>query len=356
MKLFISKLHYKNKDKTDFFETLLLKVLLFFSFFYGKIVQIRNYLYDKNVLKIFKPSVFTISIGNITTGGVGKTPVTAEIANYFSAKGKNPAILSRGYGGELKNSKPNLISDGKKIFFDSEMAGDEPVWLCENCCNTAVITCSKRTEAAKKAVDDLLCDVLIMDDGFQHRKLERDLNLLLIDNKNRFGNEYLLPAGPLREPPEQINRADKIILVNKSFDDESALKYCIELENKFSKKVYLCKLLPENAYNLITNEQLEKNTSVIAFSAIGQPQEFYEFLKKDYHVCVTVDFPDHYMYDELSLKELIEIANKENIKHFVTTEKDAVKIKKLIDKYSPEFNFYALKLKAYLDVEEICNG
>lgn len=355
MKLFVSKLHYKKIDNLDFFEAAAFKVLFAFSWFYKAVVAIRNHFYDKRVFKQYVPKVKTISIGNITTGGVGKTPVTAEIARFYAAKGNKVAILSRGYGGRLDNSIPNIISNGNSVFYDADMAGDEPAWLANNCCNTAVITCSSRAKAAELAENELDANLLILDDGFQHRKMGRNLDLVLIDNKNRFGNEMILPAGPLREPLENINRADKIILVNKSYDDSSALLYCEELEKRFNKKVFLCKIVPDSVYNIVTNAPLVKGERILAFSAIGQPKEFYDFLKVDYNLAVTVDFEDHHFYDESNLKELLSISQRENIKNLVTTEKDAVKIKDMLVKYKIDINIYALKLKAYLDIEEICN-
>ncbi|MDD3236516.1 MAG: tetraacyldisaccharide 4'-kinase [Candidatus Gastranaerophilales bacterium] len=354
MKLFLSKLHYKNINELDFFEAMVLKVLFGFSVFYKLVVQFRNYLYDENLIKSYCPHALTISVGNLTTGGVGKTPVVAEIANTFSQKGKIVSILSRGYGAALDNKEPNIISDGKNIFYSSEKGGDEPVFLAENCPNVSVVTCASRVKAAKIAEKNFNADVLLLDDAFQHRKLGRHINLALVDNKNRFGNELLLPSGPLREPLENIKRADKIILVNKSSDDENALRYCEELENRFHKKVFLCKMVPDKTYNILTNKELEKDSRVLAFSAIGQPSEFYEFVKKDYNLAVTVDFEDHHFYDESNIKELFEIASKESITKLVTTEKDAVKIKKILSKYKTEIEIYALKLKAFLDVEEIC--
>ncbi len=354
MKLFISKLHYKKA--TGFLELIVLNFLLLCSVFYRIAVWIRNFLYDFKIIKPYRPKALVVSVGNITTGGVGKTPVVAELANYYTRKGKKTVILSRGYGGKLSVVTPNVISNGSEVLFDADMAGDEPFWLAQNCVNVPVVTCSSRVKAAKYCEDKFKPDVFILDDGFQHRKMERDLNLLLVDNSNRFGNEKILPAGPLRESLKNIKRADKIVLVNKSYDDEKAIAYCTELERRFNKKVYLCKMIPDEIYNIVTNEPLQKQEKIIAFCAIGQPREFYDFLKDDYNLAVTVDFEDHHSYDETNLKELMEIANKEEITDLVTTEKDAVKMKELLIKYKPNLNIYALKLKPYLDIEEICNG
>lgn len=352
MKLFIAKLHYK--QKLGFAELAVYPFLWLFSIFYLLVVRVRNFLYNKNFLKSFKSEAYVISVGNITTGGVGKTPVTAEIAKHYTEQGEKTAILLRGYGAKLQNKKPNIISDGEKIFYEAKEAGDEAILLSKSCSKVAVLTCSSRVEASKKAVRELNSKVLILDDAFQHRKIKRDLNLLLIDSKNKFGNKHILPLGPLRESLSEIKRADKIILVNKDFDDEDAIEYCKELEKKFIKKVYLCKMIPDEAYNLITGEPLAKFSRIMAFCAIGQPKSFYDFLKKDYDLVATTTLPDHHNYTQENIQELIELAQKEGINKLVTTEKDAVKVKEFFK--DSEIDVFALKLKAYLDLEEILNG
>lgn len=354
MKLFITKLHYKKK--LGIAEFAVYPILWLFSRFYLVGVKTRNFFYDFNILKSFKSNACVISVGNITTGGVGKTPVTAEIANYYASKEKKTAILLRGYGAKLQNEIPNIISDGTKTYYDAGEAGDEAVLLAESCNNVAVLTCSSRIKAAQKAVEDLNSEVLILDDAFQHRKIKRDLNLLLIDSKNKFGNGHLLPLGPLRESLKEIKRADKIILVDKDYEDENAIKYCDKIEKKFNKKVYLCKMVPDSIYNLKTGEELAKYSRISAFCAIGQPQGFYDFLKKDYDLITTTTLADHHIYTKENIEELIEIAQKEGINKLVTTEKDAVKVKELFKNFGDEVEVFALKLKAYLDIEDILNG
>lgn len=351
MKLFIAKLHYK--QKLGIAEFAVYPFLWLFSVFYSLGVKIRNFFYDKELFKSFKPEAYIISVGNITTGGVGKTPVTAEIAKYYTEKGKRTAILLRGYGAKLQNKEPNIISDGKKIFYEAKEAGDEAVLLSESCPKSAVLTCRSRIKAAEKAIKDLNSEVLILDDAFQHRKIKRDLNLLLIDSKNKFGNKHILPLGPLREPLKEIKRADKIIVVNKDVNDKEAIDYCKELEKEFNKKIHLCKMLPNEIYNLKTAEPLAKFSRIMAFCAIGQPKSFYDFLKKDYDLAATTTLPDHHNYTKENIEELIELAQKEGINKLVTTEKDAVKVKELFKEF--KIDVYALKLKAYLDLEEILN-
>lgn len=355
MKLFISKLHYETNP--NFFKKLLTALLSVGSIPYGIITSVRNFLYDKKIIKSFLPeNVTIISVGNLTTGGVGKTPFTAELANSYVKKNRKVAVLSRGYGGELDNKNVNVISDGKEIFFSAKESGDEPFWLASNCPSVVVLTCSSRVKAAKKAIDEFKCDILIADDAFQHRKLGRNINLVLVDNVNKFGNEHLLPAGPLREGFSGIKRATALVVTNKSFDDESALKYCDVLKDKFSKPVYMCKLMPDKAFNIKTNEPLYQGASVIAFCAIGQPNEFFEFVKKDFYMHSAIVFPDHHSYSDIDVEMLLRAAEKEGVNFFVTTEKDAVKIKDLFGKFKTSVKVYALKLKACADIEDILHA
>lgn len=353
MKVFISKLHYD--ENPDLYKKCILGFLSVLSVPYGIITSIRNFMYDKGLLKTFTPNVLTIGVGNLTTGGVGKTPFTAEIANYYTAIGKKVGILSRGYGGSLKNKEVNVISDGEKIYFSAKEAGDEPFWLSQNCKNTLVFTCSSRIKSAKLAVEKYGCEVLIADDAFQHRKLGRNLNLMLVNEGTKFGNGKILPAGPLRESLKGIKRADKIIVTNKTYNDENALKYCEELEKKYEKPVFLCKMVPDNCANIKNGEILPNMISVAAFCAIGQPDDFFNFIKKNYNLVDTKTFSDHHSYTLKDIEDIIYFAEQNGVNNLITTEKDAVKIKELYSSMKTGVKIYALKLKAFADMEKILN-
>ena len=352
MKLYISKLHYK-KD-TNILEKLTIGMLRTIGFPYTLITNIRNKMYDKKLLPAYSSKSFVISVGNVTTGGVGKTPFTLEVAKYYLSLNKKVAILSRGYGGKLPNKKPNLISDGSGALFPASVAGDEPVWLSENCKGAYVVTCASRIKAEKFIKEKYNPDVIILDDGFQHRKMKRDLDIVLIDAKNKFGNGHLLPAGPLRENYRNINRAHKIVVVNKNSDIKDALKYCDHLKKNLKKDIYLCKLVPDYAYNIFTSEHLQKEKRIMAFSAIGQPESFYNFLKQDYKLVAVMEFEDHHGYDKEDIAKIINFAQEENIDSIVTTEKDAVKLIDMIKDVELPVNFYALKLKAFVDIKDVC--
>ena len=354
MKLFLSKLHYEKNPAI--YKKVIIAGLSLCAVPYSVITSVRNFLYDKNIMKSKKPeNALVISVGNLTTGGVGKTPFTAEIANLYISKGKKVAILSRGYGGSLPNKDVNVISDGKKIYFSAEQSGDEPFWLASNCPSVVVLTCSSRVKSAEYAVKNFGCEVLIADDAFQHRKLARDKNLVLIDSKNKFGNGRHLPAGPLRESFSGINRATALVVTNKSLEDENALKYCDEVKSKFNKPVFLCKMLPDKAYDIRTSEPLQQ-ASVASFCAIGQPLEFFNFVRNSYNVMAEKEFPDHYSYTEKDVENLIKLAEENGVNSLVTTEKDAVKIKDIFAKFKTTVRIYALKLKACADFEDILNA
>ena len=335
LKTEITKLHY-NKNARGF----LFNMLKFCSFFYAIGSKTKNFLYDKNILKPKKADAFVISVGNFTTGGVGKTPVVAEIAKYYTSKGEKVAIVSRGYGGKLNNKTVHVISDGINLYYNAKFAGDEPYWLAVNLDGCAVLTCSNRYKACKYAVEKIGITTIILDDGFQHRKLYRDLNIVLTDSEKMFGNENLLPAGPLREGMEGFNRIDKLIIVSKNTDHTRAEKLARIFEKKQGVKTLLCKTEPDYVYNIISGEHLEKGAKITALSAIGQPEQFYKFLDKDYTIKAKITFDDHHKYTEDDVKDIEGI--------IVTTEKDAVKL--------TQFglnNIYALKLKTNVPVEEI---
>ena len=328
-------MHYTKAPSGVFFN-----VLKFCSAFYGIGSGLKNFLYDKNILHAKKVGAHVISVGNVTTGGVGKTPVVNAIANYLIEKGHKVAIISRGYGGKLPTKNINVISDGKKVYVNSKMAGDEPYWHATNS-SAVVITCKDRVRAAEFAVKNFGVSHIILDDGFQHRKIFRDIDIVLADSEKWFGNEQLLPAGPLREGKEAFNRIDKLVIVSKNHDHTRAEKLVKVTAKKMNLPTFLCRTEPDITYNILNGELLPAGQKVITISAIGQPEQFINFVKKDYDVVKSIVFDDHHLY----LKE--DFGDCEGLP-IVTTEKDAVKIKD----FGRE-DVFALKLKISLDVKEL---
>lgn len=336
LKTEITKIHYDKNAKGLFFN-----LLKFCSLFYAMGSGFKNLLYDKKILKPVKVAATVISVGNLTTGGVGKTPIVAELARHFVDKGERVAIISRGYGGKLNNKQVNVISDGINLYYKADMAGDEPYWLAVNLNMCAVLTCANRVKAAKHAIKELGVTKIILDDGFQHRKIYRDLDIVLADSEKMFGNENLLPAGPLREGLEAFKRIDKLIIVSKSVDHTRAEKLAKIMAKKQKLDVAVAKIEPDYVYNIISGEHLGKGAKITALSAIGQPEQFYNFLKNDYKIKEKITFDDHHQYVKEDIKDIEG--------DIVTTEKDAVKLALL-----GNTNIYALKLKTVIDIEKLC--
>jgi len=357
----ITEFHYK---KSLSFQGLPLFLILFIpSIFYCAIINLKNLLYGAGLLKENKSKAKIVCIGNLTTGGVGKTPVVIEFCKYFAAKGKKVSSLSRGYGGKLKGV--NVIKDFNTeiLIKNAALTGDEVQLIAKNStpdADFAVITSSNRLKGADYAANSLGAQIVIMDDGFSNRKIEKDLSLLLFDTKKFIGNGFLLPLGPLREPLSQIKRADGIILVDKeAFSNDKLQKTADFLEEKFKKPVFTAKFGIDYFYDIKTGKKIQKDTinNVFAFSGIGSPNQFYNYLKPCNLLC-TKSFDDHYTYTVKDIQNITGCAKKAGAKFIITTEKDAVKIKDFIlnienKESEPDIPILAMKLKPSLDVEKI---
>lgn len=335
LKTKITKLHYNKNAKGLFID-----LLDFLSLFYGAVTKLRNSFYDKKILKPIKVNAKVISVGNITTGGVGKTPVVAKLAQYYINNDEKVAVITRGYGGKLSNKKVNLISDGVNIYYGATDAGDEAYWHAVNNPMCCVLTCKDRVKAAKYATNNLGCSVIILDDGFQHRRIHRDIDIVLVDSQLGFGNEKLLPAGPLREGLEAFSRIDKLIVVNKGSDEIRAQKYANILSKKFKCKACVCNSQPDYIYNTISGERLASGEAITALCAIGQPEQFFNFLEPNYEIINKITYDDHHLYKKNEIDKIKGL--------IVTTEKDAVKLSEF-----KRNDIYAMKLKIDLDIKTL---
>lgn len=341
----ITEFHYK---KIHSFRDFPLMLLLFVpSVFYFLIINIKNFFYKIGFLKERKAEAKIICIGNLTTGGVGKTPILIEFCKYLSKEGKKVSSLSRGYGGKLKGL--NVIKDfeGNILSKDARIIGDEVRLISENSTqehNFAVITSSDRLKGANYAAKNLGAEIVLMDDGFSNRKIKKDLTILLFDNEKFIGNGFVLPIGPLREPLYEAKRADIIIVVDKNSNDTKTAQY---LKNKFKKPVFISKFTVDYFYNIKTGKTVEQTeiSNIFAFCGIGSPKQFYNYLAPC-NLLGTKSYDDHYAYKKEDIETILKEAN--GAKYIITTEKDAVKIKDF------EFNnILAMKLKPELDIETI---
>ena len=265
--------------------------------------------------KSFSAPVPVICVGNLTAGGVGKTPVSMALAEILIKLGKKPFFISRGYGGKLSGV---IVNPSKH---SAKEVGDEPLILASV---APTVVCHDRAKAAEIAVDHG-ADVLIMDDGFQNPSLKKDVSLLVFSGQIGILNGKILPAGPLRERfSAGIKRADAAIFIG---EDQTGLLSCLDMP---VLKVLIKEEIPAN-----------KNTDVVAFAGIGYPAKFYASLEKcGLHVVNAYDFPDHHFYKKDELKAIIKKAEKKGVPAY-TTQKDFVKIPP-----SMQNNFQVLKIKA----------
>lgn len=302
-------------------------VLRIISLLYGLVLSFCNFLYKVNIFKPKRIKAKVISIGNITLGGTGKTPAVMALAKKLNGEGRKVAVLLRGYKGKNEN-KGGVVSNGSSILLSPKESGDEAYLLAERLSGVPVLVGKKRAKSARIAIDRFGAEVLILDDGFQHRRLARDLDIVLIDAANPFGNGRLFPAGILREPLSALGRADVILLTRT---DEAANKEEIK---KRLFKINPLALIIESVHQpicLLDKEGREhpltiiKGKKVLAFSGIGRPESFEKMLKDlGAKEVVCLRYPDHHLYRQKDIREIKEKAK--GVEFLISTEKDKVRL------------------------------
>jgi tetraacyldisaccharide 4'-kinase len=285
------------------------------AFFYASAVQLRNRGFDWGLLPIQRAGVPVVSIGNLTTGGTGKTPMVAAVVNWFASRGMHPVILSRGY-----RALANSLNDEKLV-------------LDQLCPNVPHLQSPDRVKSAREACATHGADVLILDDGFQHRRLARDLDIVLIDALDPWGAGHLLPRGLLREPKSALERADLVVLTRA---DQCAPGKKARLLNEIEQAwrgrapvevVFNPAGLANSAGDAIDTQSVAGN--IAAFCGIGNPEGFRETLRGaglDSHLIGFRSFPDHHHYTAHDLADLARWATSLQADALITTQKDLVKI------------------------------
>ena len=320
----------------------LLAVLKGLSLLFSAAVAIRYFLYRIDVLRRYPLGIQVISIGNVTAGGTGKTPVTEIFARTLAAEGRKVAILSRGY--RRKEAPwwqrlftqvvvpPLVVSDGKHVLLDSATGGDEPYMLASNLPGVAVVVDRNRVKAGRYAVRRFGCDTLILDDGFQYQRLKHSTEVVLVDSTNPFGNGNMLPRGILREPVRNLARAD-IIFLTKCRGDVSAVKEEIRRYNQ-TAEIVECNHVPKSLKDVWSREEyplswLEGKT-VCTLSGIASPKGFENSLR---HLGAKVvwceRYADHHRYDSSEVLYALNRTADMGADALVTTEKDAVRFPRL---------------------------
>src|SRR5436305_8359027 len=326
--------------------TLLRSFLYALSLLYERIVQLRLYLYRRRILRERTLGCLVISIGNLTVGGTGKTPIVEKFAKALRAGGRRVAILSRGYKSVAPTSRtfwqkirgvdpypPRVVSDGKALLLDSRTAGDEPYMLAQNLKDVAVIVDKDRVKSGRFAIKELKADTLLLDDGLQYLHLKHRLDIVLIDRQAPFGNEFLLPRGTLREPPRNLRRASYIFITKSTGESNEELITRIRRYNR-TAEIIECAHQPLHLQNVLTGEQIPlerlRETYVGSICGIAAPESFEDGLRKlGTRLELSKRYTDHHRYTEAELNSFITRCVRRDLEMIVTTEKDAVRFPRL---------------------------
>ena len=322
---------------------LLRSLLRALSLIYERIVQLRLWLYRKRVFRERALGCLVISIGNLTVGGTGKTPIVEKFARALQSGGRRVAILSRGYKSvplpskrgllaRLRNTNadpPRIVSDGQSLLLDSLTAGDEPYMLAQNLKNVVVLVDKDRVKSGLFAIERMNADTLLLDDGLQYLHLKHRLDIVLIDRQAPFGNEFLLPRGTLREPPRNLRRASYVFITKSTGESNEELVKRIRRYNR-TAEIIECAHQPLHLQNVATGEivSLDKLSGAFIGSICGiaAPDSFEGGLKAlGAKIEIAKRYIDHHRYTEAELRSFINRCIRRDLEMIVTTEKDAVR-------------------------------
>jgi tetraacyldisaccharide 4'-kinase len=333
-------------DKRHGFRASTLRIVLrLLSFIYLAIVQLRLYLYRKRILKERQLGCLVISIGNLTVGGTGKTPVVEKFARALQSGGRRVAILSRGYKsidrrkkktwweralGQRPETTPRVVSDGKRVLLDSGTSGDEPYMLASNLRGVAVVVDKDRVKGGLHALKELGVDTLLLDDGLQYLHLKHRLDIVLVDRQAPFGNEHLLPRGTLREPPRNLRRASYIFITKCNGESNSELIQRIRQHNR-TAEIIECTHKPLYLKHVYREERLPldylKGLYIGSLCGIAAPESFEEGLRKlGAKIELSRHFADHHRYAQKELTSFLQRCVRRDVSAVITTEKDAVRL------------------------------
>ena len=315
-----------------------------FSRLYERAVQIRLGLYRRRILRPQELGCPVVSVGNLTVGGTGKTPVAEMLARELQRRGRRVAILSRGYKSvprpfmqRLRNKlfrhldlfPPRIVSDGKDVLLDSRRAGDEPHMLAKNLPGVCVLVDKDRVKSGLHALRHFESDILLLDDGLQYQRLRHGIDVVLIDRQSPFGNERLLPRGTLREPPANLSRASYIIVTKSGPEPDEALLARLRTLNR-TAAIIECSHAPRHWEDLKTGMKFPlghlRGRHVGALSGIARPESFEECVRQLGAVVeVSKAFADHHRFTKKEILRFLEWCDRRSLDALVTTEKDAVR-------------------------------
>ncbi|OLE55584.1 MAG: tetraacyldisaccharide 4'-kinase [Acidobacteria bacterium 13_1_20CM_3_53_8] len=303
---------------------------------YSAATRARLSLYRAGALKVYDLGAPTISVGNITAGGTGKTPMVEWVARVLADEGLRVCILTRGYA-RADVRKRVVVSDSERVLASAREGGDEPRMLAEKLKGkAAVISDRDRVDAGLWAKENFHSDAFILDDGFQHLRVARNLNIVIVDATNPWGGGKLLPRGRLREPKRGLARADCVIITRA---DQTSNLDALREEIKIlsgSKPDFISRTETAGLKTLLDEED-ESDASaaavaqpVGAFCAIGNPRQFFSQIEVEgYQLAFTRSFPDHHFYSQRDIDALVNEARSSGALSLITTAKDAVKLNEL---------------------------
>ncbi len=321
-----------------------------FSALYSLATRLRLAAYRRHLFSVSKLDAAVMSVGNITTGGTGKTPLVEWVCRILADEGQRVCVLTRGYRRQNPNEQV-VVSDGNKVFADVSAAGDEPLLLATNLLGVAAVVCnSNRSAAGRWAINNLQAEVFVLDDGFQHLQLARDLNIVTIDATNPWGGG-MLPYGHLREPLSGLARADCVVLTRTEQSTDlasltAALQKIVGQTPIFRSRMVTSGLRRLNGDTL---EQLSSISQPIgAICGVGNPTSFFDHLRREgYELAFERAFPDHYNYQQADVDSIITEAKAKGAASILTTAKDAVKLSSL----HFELPCYVLEIKIAIEDE-----
>lgn len=333
---FIDLVHSKEVD--GLFPHLIMGILYIFSLIYGLLVNIKLAGYKYGIFQKQKLDCFVISLGNVTVGGTGKTPTAQRLARDIRDMGYRVVILNRGYRAKW-HGEVGIVSDGKRLHMDAAEAGDEAYMLAKHLPEVPVLIGAERAKTGRYAMEHFGAEVAILDDGYQHWQLERDLDILLVDAVNVFGNGYILPRGTLREPISHISRADICLMTKVDQAAAGSCDYIRETVHRYNPEAHIvesihqprCFIPLTEWYVNIASQGIDiaqmRGKRIMAVSAIGNPASFEQTLSDLGAVIIeSLRYPDHHDYAMSEMTDIFQQAENAGAEAIVITEKDAVKI------------------------------
>lgn len=301
------------------------------SFAYAAVMRFRARFYETGILPTRRLPCRVISIGNICVGGTGKTPMTVMLAACLKELGYRVVVISRGYRGRLEHSG-GIVSDGRSIIAGPEDAGDEPVLMARLLRGVPVLVGGDRYAVGVRAIERFQPDVIVLDDAFQHMRLKRDLNLVLLDRRSPFGNRHVLPRGPLREPLSALERAHAVVYTR--CENAAGITRRDDVPRSVpqfrTRYVPVIRLIESGADSEISetgNIDFLKGKRAVAFAGLANNRQFFESLEKT--GCMlekAFSYADHRRYDPSDMEAVIAAAIQANADVLATSFKDYVKL------------------------------